>query len=429
MRLPRSFGGRLALIAAVGLALRVAYTLAIARSTPGIGDFFYYHWIANLIADGRGYVDPFDATIRGQYNASAGHPPLWPALLSLVSELGGRSLEAHRLTGCVAGTGTVILIGLLGRRIGGDRIGLVAAVLAAGYPILIGADGSLLAESLYGLLIAAALLAAYRLYERPTAWNAALLGAVIALSALTRSEGLGLLALLALPLAWRGGGTPAARALRVAAPVVAAALVLAPWTIRNWSVFDRFVLISVNDSTVLAGANCDRAYYGADVGNWRFDCISPKTRRNEAAQAAVWRREGLEYARDHLGRLAVVIPVRVLRTFDLYQPRRQVLFAEGRHVRMEQAGVATYFLLLPLAAIGALVLRRRRQRLWILLAPFVLVLVTCVIGYGIPRLRHSAEIPLLVLASVGIAELADRRRRGELPSWLPARLRERRLPA
>jgi 4-amino-4-deoxy-L-arabinose transferase-like glycosyltransferase len=429
MRLPRSFGGRLALIVAAALTVRVAYTLAIARSTPGIGDFFYYHWIANLIADGRGYIDPFDELLRGQVNASAGHPPLWPALLSLVSELGGRSLEAHRLTGCVLGAGTVVLVGLLGRRIGGVRVGLVAAGVAAGYPILIGADGSLLAESLYGLLIAGALLAAYRLHDKPSMGAAALLGALIALAALARSEGLALLLLLAVPLAWRTRGSGARRLALVAAPFAAAALVLAPWTVRNLSAFDRFVLISVNDSTVLAGANCDDTYHGADTGNWRVDCVSPKTERNEAVQAERWRREGLDYAREHAGRLPVVISLRVLRTWDVYQPRRQVLFAEGRHIRMEQAGIAVYFLLLPLALFGGLTLRRRGDALLILLAPVLLVTVTSFIGYGTPRLRHAAEITLVLLASTGAVELADRRRRGELPGWLPARLRARRQPA
>jgi hypothetical protein len=37
------------------------------------------------------------------------------------------------------------------------------------------------------------------------------------------------------------------------------------------------------------------------------------------------------------------------------------------------------------------------------------VCVSAVVGYGVPRLRHSFEIPLLVLAAVGLQALWARR--------------------
>src|SRR5439155_4402625 len=171
--------------------------------------------------------------------------------------------------------------------------------------------------------IAGGLLLAFRRRERRSVRLAAALGAVIGLAALTRSEALLLLVLLGLPLtgrAWKPG----------LALLAACAVVLTPWTIRNISAFDRFTLISHNDSTVLAGANCPRTYHGADLGSWRFDCISMRKTFKEGRQAATWRREGLDYATAHAGRWPAVVPVRVLRTWDLWQPHRQVDLAEGR---------------------------------------------------------------------------------------------------
>ena len=97
-------------------------------------------------------------------------------------------------------------VGLLGRRVGGPAVGLLGAALAALYPLLIVADGALLSETLFGPIVAFTLLAAWRLGEEPTVRWAALVGLGIGLAALTRSEALLLLPLLALPLAWRGGG-------------------------------------------------------------------------------------------------------------------------------------------------------------------------------------------------------------------------------
>jgi hypothetical protein len=202
----------------------------------------------------------------------------------------------------------------------------------------------------------------------------------------------------------------------VAVSSVACALAIAPWAIRNTVAFDRPTLISHNDSTVLAGANCPEAYYGADTGQWRFDCISERTTLNESDQAVIWRREGIHYVRDHAGRLAVVIPVRLLRTWDLYQPWRQVLFAEGRAPWLYKMGVLAYYLLVPFAIAGAYLLRHRRAQLLVLLSPVVLAILQSVLAYGIPRFRQGAEISIVVLAAFALTKLAERRTRPARPA-------------
>jgi 4-amino-4-deoxy-L-arabinose transferase-like glycosyltransferase len=403
----RGFALRLAGLAAAGAGLRALYLFTVGRHVTGAGDWHFYHWQANLIAEGRGFIEPFKFLFDHHVSPSAGHPPLYPLALAVVSKLGGTGELSHRALGLLLGACTIVLVGLLGRRAGGDRVGLLAAALCAVYPLMIAVDGALMSETLYGPLIALALLAAWGMLDRPGPWIALATGAAIALAALTRSEALLLLVVLAWPAAWRGGpGWP----LRAALATLACALVLAPWAIRNADRFGAFVPISTNDSTVLAGANCPLTYHGVDLGGWNIDCISPRRRDNEAEQAAIWRREATDYAREHVGRLPVVAAVRLLRVWDLWQPRRQVMFAEGRQRRVEQAGVAVYFAFLVLGALGAVALHRRGVTLLVLLAPAVAVCVAAVLGYGVPRLRHAFEIPLLVLAAAGILRLVDARR-------------------
>jgi 4-amino-4-deoxy-L-arabinose transferase-like glycosyltransferase len=401
-----AFVRALIVIAFAGVALRAVYLFAIARHVTGIGDWHFYHWQANLIADGRGFIDPFQYLFDHKVLPSAGHPPLYPLALSAVSLLGGESELSHRALGLLLGAATIVLVGLLGRRVGGERTGLIAAGLCAIYPLMIAVDGALMSETLYGPLIAGMLLCAYWLYDRPGLWPALALGAVIALAALTRTEALLFVPFLALPIAWRSGP---GRWWRFAAVVGACVLVIAPWTIRNAVRFDAFVPISTNDSTVVAGANCPLTYHGVDLGGWYIDCISQRRQDNEARQAEIWRREGLDYARDHAGHLPAVMSVRLLRIWDFWQPRRQLMFAEGRDRTTEKAGVAAYYLLLVVAVLGVVELRRRRAPLLVLLAPAIVVCVSAVVGYGVPRLRHSFEIPLLVLAAVGLQALWARR--------------------
>ena len=413
------FGTRLALVVCTALVIRVTYLLTSGEDVLGLGDFYFYHWSANLLADGRGFTDPFLLTSFGVELPTAEHPPLWSMLLSLVSVLGGSGSPvgvmgpegdylAHRLAGCFVGAGVVALIGLLGRRLGGDRLGLAAGALAAVYPVLVTADASLMSETLYGLLVVAALLLAYRLIERPTLLRAGALGAMIGLAALARGEAVLLLPLLGIPLAWRGGR--GGRALRIAAVCAAMLLVVAPWTVRNYLVLDRFIPISTNEGGVIGGANCHETYHGEDLGFWRADCLPQQDKPIPKAEYAErGRRRGLEYARENLGRLTtVVVPVRILRTWDLWQTERQVVLVEGRDPETWRAGLLVYFVLLPLTGVGLVALSRRGVPIWPLVSLLVVVTLSSVGGFGHPRFRHAAELTLVVGGAAGLLSVWER---------------------
>jgi hypothetical protein len=171
--------------------------------------------------------------------------------------------------------------------------------------------------------------------------------------------------------------------------------------------------VSYNDATVLAGANCPASWQGANLGGWDFVCISRQVTSNEARQAAIWRRQGLRYAEHHLVRLPLVLAVRLLRTWDFYEPRYQEGFAEGRARWADEAGIAAYYLLLPFAIAGAVILRRRSPgELWVLAVPVILVTFVTLISWGLPRFRHAAEPSIVVLAALALCVLIDRVRAG-----------------
>lgn len=403
---PGRFGAVLAAIAVAGVAIRVLYTLLEAPwPPPTLDDQFYFAALPRLLADGEGFVRPFVFVFEGGRSLpTAEHPPLHSVVLAGLAELGGTSADAQRLTGAAFGAGTIVLVGLLGRRMAGDRAGLIAAGLAAVYPVLVATDGALLSESLFVVLVAASLLAALRLAEAPGLGRGAVLGAALGLAALTRGEALLLLPLLLLGVL----RSPPGRRAAVAA-VAAFAVVLTPWTIRNWSAFDQPVLISTNSGSAIGGANCRPTYFGDSLGGWRPECLRP-TSGDEAEHMADLRREGVRYAREHAGRVPVVLAVRLARVWNVYDPLQ---VPEGRSVRVWKLGVGMFFLLVPLAVAGAVLLRRRRAPgLWILLTPLVLVSVTVLVTYGNQRFRAPAEITLVVLAGVALDAILRSRRAG-----------------
>jgi 4-amino-4-deoxy-L-arabinose transferase-like glycosyltransferase len=390
----------LALVLALGIAIRVVYTVLVAPWPPsGFDDQTFYHLEPTLLAHGRGFIEPVFARI-GRTVPTAEHAPLYPLVLAGLAKLGGTGADVQRLAGTVFGAGTIAAVGLLGRRLGGDRAGLLAAGLAAVYPILITADGALMSESLYGCLVGASLVLAYRLLDAPSLKRAALLGAVVGLAALTRGEAVVLLVLLLIPLLRRPRG------IRLAAATCAAViLVLTPWTVRNWSVFGRFVPISTDTGAVIGGANCDGTYYGSNIGGWSYICnhASPG---NEAQQSSRDMSVGLHYASHHLHRLPMVVVARLERVWSLRQPMQT---NSGRSAWAQDAGTIMYYLLLVPAAYGFLLLRRRKAPTWVLMAPVVLVTLTAVLGYGFLRFREPAEITLVVLAGITLDHFLHRR--------------------
>jgi hypothetical protein len=273
-------------------------------------------------------------------------------------------------------------------------------------------DASLRSESLYVPLVAFTLLAAYRLLDRPSAASAALLGLLIALCSLTRSEALALLLLLGVPVLW-AAARGRARLVLAAAMLGGCLVLVGPWLARNWIAFNRPTAISTNEGGLLAGANCDFAYYGPLIGTWPcFPHIPASWGTNEAVISARLRRQAYHYARDHAGRVPVVVGVRVLRTWDVYQPGPQSRLeaqVNDRDLHSQQAGVAMLYVLAALSAYGFIVLRHRGSPLAPLVAPLVLVTLVAATSYGETRFRAAAEISLLVLASTALVELYERR--------------------
>jgi 4-amino-4-deoxy-L-arabinose transferase-like glycosyltransferase len=394
-------GRSLLVLGAAALAVRLFYVLVIAPSPVGVGgDAGFYHSAANLIVHGHFLY----RGIFGHAYVTAEHPPLFPLVLSVSSLFGGESLLAHRIVGCALGSLAVVLIAQLSSRAGGPRAGIIAGAMAAVYPPLVTADGLVMSEPLFVLLSAAALLLALRAVRTARTRDCAALGALIGLATLTRGEGLLLIPLLAWPAAWLAA--PQRRGARLLASTAAAVVLITPWVVRNAVVFDHPSL-AADANTLIAGANCRDTYYGHDIGWWSLGCLARARTRSELLHGDASTGAAFSYAGDHLVRLPLIAAVRVLRTFDLFQPLRQGN-RERRRRWVDSAGLAFFYPILVLAALGFRAVRLPR---WILLSPIAMVVMVSALGWGIGRFRVAADVSLLVLAACA---LARSRRRAEM---------------
>jgi len=423
-RLRFRFALALGAIVVAAFAVRLAFVVIVDPSVPKIGDASAYHLLGEHLARGDGYIRPFDNLLLHRVRPTAEYPPLFPLLLAVPARLGVHGVESQRIFVGAVGAVTVALVGLLGRRVASPGTGLVAAGLAAIYPMLFQSEGILMAEALYALLVTLVLLLAYRALDEPSTGRFALLGLAIGLATLTRAEGFLLGVVLVVPLLFTR-----ARVKDAAVALGIAVLVIVPWTVRNAVRFHTFVPVSNNVATLVDGANCDATYSGRLLGLWResfsesgdaaralpqaegcfegFDIADPKF--DEASAARKHLHDGTSYALRHLGDQPKVMMVRVLRTWGLYAPRQQVNFEtlEGRPREWQLRGTVMYWVMLPFAAVGIFVLRKRHRTLWPLLATAVTVTLVAAFTYGQQRFRVAAEPAILVLAAVGVVGVWD----------------------
>ncbi len=417
------FGLWLALIALAAGGVRVAY-VGLAKVGDDVcgmdlcGDAFFYSLQARVLGDGNGFENAFTG------EPAADHPPLTALVATPAVWLPGDPVLPQRLTMGLVGTGAVVVIGLLGRTIAGDRAGLIAAGIAALYPNLWINDGLVMSESLTALGVATCLLLTYRLIRAPTVASAAWLGLALGLTILTRAEIALYLPFVVVPVLLWMADLDRRRSLgRIAVATGVTVAVLLPWTVYNTTRFERPVAVSTNDGLTLIGANCDATYYGSGLGLWYGPCVEDVEAEGDQSQtSAIYRQAGVDNITDDLDRLPVVVAVRVARVWGLYEPGGMATYSrgEGRELWASGLGSAFYYPLAVAAVAGVVVLRRRRTPVWPLVATAGMVTLTSAALYGLTRFRVPAEVSIVVLAGVA-ADAALRRWVDSRAAGTPAR--------
>ena len=409
----------LAELALLGFVIRVLNVLwwRPTTDTPGYhgyrlwGDAFYYHWQANALAKGVWFVDPFRWLLDGSERASAGHPPLFPSYLALWSAIGLDGVTAHRLASSVLGTATIVMVGLLARRLGGNAAGLIAAGIAAVYPQFWINDGMVLSETMAIFMTVVALTAAYTFWRRPTTRNAILLGLACGAASLIRTELIALFPLVVLPLAalvrteaWKQ------RIRLMVVACLAGLVVVGPWVAFNYTRFEESTTMTTGTGSALSAASCDEVWYGKLIGYYAncFQGPWPDPDLDESQRDLAPRKQAIEYTKDHITRLPLVVAARVGRLWGLFKPGQTTAFdwwIEGRGRAPSWIGLFMYFALWPFAIWGLVVMRRRKIPILPLVALAAIATFAAAITFGVTRYRAPAEVALVLAAAMGASAL------------------------
>ncbi len=220
---------------AAGLRLAAMEQVAPYRL---VGDEVYYVMVATHLAEGQGYLYRDSLGVESR----ALRPPAHAAILSLLVGGGRRPLLQLQVA---LGTLLVVLTACLARTLFDARTGLAAGLIAALDPTLVAYSHYLWSETLFAVLVTAALIGVVRGGRAPGVGVAALSGLLFGAAALTREIAIPVAAACAL---WWATAAPRGLRRRAAARgallLACATLVVLPWSYRNYTVFGRVVPVA-----------------------------------------------------------------------------------------------------------------------------------------------------------------------------------------
>ncbi|MGI8411066.1 MAG: ArnT family glycosyltransferase [Solirubrobacteraceae bacterium] len=400
------------------MAVRLA-TVALTLQTPIRFDPRNFSDTAESIAQGHGYPASNRAPGGG---ASAFRPPGYPVLLAAVYAIAGHAASSlGRVAGAFLGTLSVALIGLIALRLWGKRVGLLALGIAAIAPPLVIFSTALVSEALFVPLVLAAVLTALeaRSGKRRYRWATAT-GILVGIASLTRTNGL----LLLLPFALAFAPAPPRRRLTAWTPgavvILVTCLTIAPWTVRNWTVFHAFIPISDESGYTLAGTYNQASRAQRQVPAVWIEAehgASPEYARI-LSKGRIERWNELTYG-DHLQAAAFadiksdpayVLKVgfwNTLRMFNLAELRYAVNNLADTGVPLAPAVIEMVSspLLLVLALGGVFSRRRRQAPKWLWLIP--VCLLTTVFVTPFLRFRSPIDPFLVMLVALLFADLYE----------------------
>ena len=369
--------------------------------------------IARNIVAGRGFTFSYLGIVYHSYQA-----PL-PALLGAVSYWLTGSPASYMTLQILAGTLLSVIAAAIAHRLCGHWIAALAAgILVALHPGLVVYNASRFHPlSFDSLVFSLGLLQSFRLAEKPDTVRGAQMGAIVGIGLLSRPT---MLVFLPVSAVWLVVVTSAAmRRAAIRSAIVAticAAVIIAPWTIRNYRLHDRFVFILTTDNELLWRGNNPHAngssYLDKDhtvLSTLPADALFDLEHQpNEIAQSQWFRTRALAFMRSDPAAFARLL-VRKFVIFWSWGSVTGVLYPR----QWVQAYLTYYVLAVVLAALGVWqILRMHRQsvHLLVLVGAFMLTLsLLQTIYYVEGRHRWGIEAMLLAVSGVGVAALSRRR--------------------
>jgi len=351
----------------------------------------------------------YQVSVGQGYALQPGHPtsfraPGFPLFLAGVYFLAGRIYPLAYAVFCALGATACVLTFLVASELLGPALGLVAAAFAAIYASSVYDATVFASENLFVVCLGLCVWLFLRYLKNGSTWELFLSALSMGWGILTRPFALLLIPLFVSVLVWRMWKTKKILLVQLVLLAVTPLAVVAPWTIRNYSVFHQFVLVANNGGSTFYGGNNDRvlrepAYYGGWISTTElpYRNLIDATPNEVAHDQEEWHL-GMQWVKGHLGSMPLLCFYKLVR---LSLP--DIASANRKYVMLQLIGAAPLILLGLMGLIRCLRCRRYWTEGWLTAHGIIAAtIVTGLVFWGSPRFR-DANLPLLMAyAAVGL---------------------------
>jgi 4-amino-4-deoxy-L-arabinose transferase-like glycosyltransferase len=399
-------------VLAITLLARLAYILLFGH-TLHLDTSGYDVYAVNLMA-GHGY------TRFADLQPDSDLPPLYAFFLVGVYGLLGRGAIQVAIVQAMMDVISVAFVYLIGRRVGGELVGLLAAFFTGIYPYLLFQGVTTNDTAIFLLLLSVAIYGIYRIRDGGGLWWVAIVGLAVGVGALTKT-----LVLLIAPLAalwwWRWLGFPRAFARGVIFAAVSVA-VLAPWVYRNTQLHGHFTLISTNDGSNLHQGNntCVADYLAQGWDAQWVRCLPPTPSGLNELEESRWHRDqAITYLRENPSQWARLFGIKLYTLWSIELLPRTVPpmadlgndFVLQYETPLFQAARVIHILYWGPLLLAALWGWFRATRAKAAIAPLLMVCLAITIAYVIyhpsTRYRSPADPFVFVLSAYALAPVVS----------------------
>lgn len=392
----------LIVLVAVGLRLTAIVPLHDQGYTS---DEKEYIALGMKLSHGEPFIDS-----NGEWSTKA---PLWPFLLAALFTLFGEGLTIPHLLNAALGALAVLLGFMLGlEATGSRRAALAGAAVMALFPGLIVYSAVLQTETLYIVLVLCTCIWWERARRETSIRNGAMLGFLAGLAALTRAVFFGFFPVMLGMLVWSQRRNLRRATTAIGAAVLLWCLVLAPWTVRNYTLHGTFVPVSTwGGISLLLGNN------PYSTGTWSVKPGFDEWLKEQAEQRGLRIEQSNERQRSALGReLAVTfitehpaealsLAVKKLYMFAVYP-----LAHSDSDIGVQAVCVAGDITLYVLAGLGFVALGNARRQL----LPWFVAIVFFTLLHVVMHVEARYRLPVVpfiaLLAGAGVTLLMDTQR-------------------
>lgn len=168
-------GKILALLILLSFAIRILFAVLLSNLTI---DEMYYMRMAQNLNRGNGLTDIFGSPATVFF-------PLLPIFIAGIAQVLQNYVVSGYFVAILFGGLVLLPVYLLGRELMGERVGLLSAVLAMIYPVLIMFSSHIVTEVVYTFFLIMAVFFVWRMLQRPRLIHGAMGGGLLGLAYLT----------------------------------------------------------------------------------------------------------------------------------------------------------------------------------------------------------------------------------------------------